>query len=58
VRSTDARRRKRDRPDGVTHAFHVILYKVDPSIDVLACNLLSKDDCRLALFDEMEERRP
>ncbi|WP_371054243.1 hypothetical protein, partial [Ralstonia pseudosolanacearum] len=30
VRGTDARSRKRDRPEGVTHGLHVILYKVDP----------------------------
>ena len=34
VRSTDARRRKRDRPDPVSHAFQVILYKVDPRVCV------------------------
>jgi hypothetical protein len=43
MRRADARSRKRDRPEGVTHAFQVILYKVDPSICVLARNLLSKD---------------
>ena len=58
VRSPDARRRKRHRPDGVTQSFQVILNKVDPSVCVLARNLLSKDDLRLALFDEMEERWP
>jgi len=44
MRRTDARRRKRDTPEGVTQGFHVSVYKVDPSIDSLACNLLSKDD--------------
>ncbi|CUX25631.1 hypothetical protein AGR5A_Cc20261 [Agrobacterium genomosp. 5 str. CFBP 6626] len=58
VRSTDARRRKRDRPDSVTHGFQVILYKVDPRVCVLTCNLLSKDDWRATLLDEVEERRP
>jgi len=53
VRSTDARRRKRDRPDGVIQGFQVSLYKVEPRICVLARNLLSKDDCRAALRDEM-----
>lgn len=53
VRGTDARRRKRDRPDGVIHGFHVILYKVDPSIRVVARNLLSKNNCRSALADEV-----
>jgi hypothetical protein len=58
MRSTDARRRKRDRPDPVSQAFQVILYKVDPRICVAARNLLSKDDCRAALADEVEEVRP
>jgi hypothetical protein len=34
------------------------LYKVDPRVCVLARNLLSKDDCRAALADEVEEGRP
>lgn len=42
----------------MTQAFHVSLYKVDPRIDVLARNLLSKDRCRHSLTDEMEEVRP
>jgi hypothetical protein len=54
VRRTDARRRKRDRPEGVTQGFHVIVYKVDPRISVLARNLLSKNDWRAALLNEME----
>jgi hypothetical protein len=53
VRRTDARSRERDTPKGVAHAFHVSVYKVDPSICVLACNLLSKDDWRLSLRDEV-----
>ncbi|MFC3470176.1 hypothetical protein ACFOHT_09945 [Massilia oculi] len=53
VRRTDARRRERDTPEGVTHGFQVSVYKVDPYIDVFARNLLSKDDWRLALRDEV-----
>nr|CUV57405.1 protein of unknown function [Ralstonia solanacearum] len=53
VRGTDARSRKRDRPDGVVHGFHVILYKVDPSVCALARNLLSKNNCRPALADKV-----
>jgi hypothetical protein len=34
------------------------LYKVDPSICVLARNLLSNDDCRAALVDEPEPGGP
>jgi hypothetical protein len=58
MRRTDARRRERDRPEGVTQGFQVIAYKVDPRVCVLACNLLSKDDCRAALFDEVMEVGP
>jgi hypothetical protein len=43
VRRTDARRRERDSPEGVTQGFQVSVYKVDPRIDVFARNLLSKD---------------
>jgi hypothetical protein len=34
------------------------LYKVDPRLCILACNLLSKDDWRPALFNEPMEARP
>jgi hypothetical protein len=34
------------------------LYKVEPRVCVLARNLFSKDDCRLALADEPMEVRP
>jgi hypothetical protein len=58
VRRTDARSRKRDTPEGVIQGFHVSVYKVDPRIDVLACNLLSKHSCRSELLDEPVPRRP
>lgn len=58
VRRADARRRKRDRPKGVTHGFHVSAYKVDPRVCVLARNLLSKDCWRIALRDEAGELGP
>jgi hypothetical protein len=58
VRRTDARRRERDTPEGVTHGFQVSVYKVDPRVDVLARNLFSNDDCRLALADEVPESGP
>jgi hypothetical protein len=58
VRRTDARRRERDRPDGITQGFQVNLYKVEPRLCSLACNLLSNDDCRLALLDEPMEVWP
>jgi hypothetical protein len=50
--------RERDRPEGVTQRFQVILYKVDPRVCVAARNLLSKDSCRAALADEVMEGRP
>ena len=58
MRGTDARRRERNRPDSVTQGFQVSLYKVDPRVCVFACNLLTKDDCRTALLDEVMEGWP
>jgi hypothetical protein len=58
VRSTDARSRERDRPEGVAQGFHVIVYKVDPRPNITTRNLLSKDDCRAALCDEVVPGRP
>jgi hypothetical protein len=58
VRRTDARRRKRNTPEGVTQAFHVSVYKVDPRVSVLARNLFSKDACREMLGDEVVEGGP
>jgi hypothetical protein len=34
------------------------VYKVDPRLNSFARNLLSKDDCRLALFDEVVKCGP
>jgi hypothetical protein len=58
VERTDPRSRERDTPEGVTHSFQVSLYKIDPFVGILARNLLSKDDCRPALFDEVMEGGP
>lgn len=58
VRSADARSRERDGPEGVAQSFQVSLYKVDPRPDVRACNLLTKDDWRAALLDEVVEGGP
>lgn len=58
VRRTDARRRKRDRPEGITQGFQVSVYKVEPALCVLACNLLTSDDSRTALVDEVVEVGP
>jgi hypothetical protein len=67
VRRTDARRRERDRCEGVTQGFQVSAYKVDPRVCVLARNLLAKKDWSAALLlaapfsvrtDEVVEVRP
>jgi hypothetical protein len=58
MRRTDARRRERHTPEGVTQGFQVSVYKVDPRLDSLACNLFSKDDWRPALGNEVVEGWP
>jgi len=58
MRRADARSAQICRPDGVARGFHVSTYKVEPTEAVLARNLLSKDDCRLALADEVVPMRP
>jgi hypothetical protein len=58
VRRTDARSAEIRRPEGVARSFQVSVYKVEPSESVLARNLLTHDDARVALFDEVMERRP
>jgi hypothetical protein len=58
VRGADARSAQICRPDGVARCFHVRLYSVEPSEAVLARNLLSKDDWRMALGDEAIELGP
>jgi hypothetical protein len=52
VRRTEARRRKRDTPEGVIQGFQVSLYKVDPRLCTFVCNLFASDDDRFALADE------
>jgi hypothetical protein len=58
VGRTEARSAGINRPEGVSRSFHVSLYKVEPSKAVFARNLFAKDDCRLALLDEIVEVRP
>jgi hypothetical protein len=58
MRRAEARSAQIGRPEGPARSFHVSAYKVEPSEAVFARNLLSKDDCRSALFDEMEESGP
>jgi len=58
VRRADARSANIARPDGVTRVFHVSVYKVEPSEAVFARNLLSKNDWRAALADEVGPHGP
>ena len=58
MRRTDARCRKRHKPEGVSHSFQVSLYKVEPCVSVTCCNLFAKDMLRSALADEVEEVGP
>ena len=54
MRSTDARSAQIRRPEGVARSFQVRRNKVEPPEAVRARNLLSKDDWRAALGDELE----
>jgi hypothetical protein len=56
VRTVEARSAQIRRPEGVILSFQVRRYKIDPLES--ARNLLSKDDCRAALFDEIEPDWP
>lgn len=58
MRSGDATSRKIGRRAGVVDGFQVIANTVEPFESSTLGNLLSKDDCRATLLDEMEERRP
>ncbi|MEO6147333.1 MAG: hypothetical protein ABIT70_09845 [Sulfuriferula sp.] len=58
VRCADARSRQTDRCKGVADSFQVILYKVEPAMPNCRFNLLTKDDWRIALADEVVERWP
>jgi len=54
----EARSSGSDRPAGVAIRFHVSANKVEPSSAVFRCNLLSKNDRKAALSDEVVGRRP
>jgi hypothetical protein len=58
VRSADARSRETRRPEGVTLVFQVSLNKVEPPVSNCCINLLSKDDWRAALRDEVVKDWP
>jgi hypothetical protein len=58
VRRADPRSAQIRSPDGVTRSFQVSVNSVEPLEAVRARNLLSKDDWRPALLDELEPRGP
>jgi hypothetical protein len=58
VRSADAVCSEYGVPAGVAFAFHVCENKVEPAVSNSCANLLSKDDRRAALADEVEPRGP
>jgi hypothetical protein len=58
VERADTTSRQTTRPDGVTFFFHVIANTVEPSVSNRCFNLLTKDDWRPALGNELEPDRP
>ena len=58
VRGANACRCKIRSPEGVTRSFQLSTYSVEPSECRFARNLLSKDRCRSALFNEPEPVGP
>jgi hypothetical protein len=54
----DTRSRDTDRPAGVSFTFQVRLNKVEPAVPNRCFNLLTKDNSRSALADEIEPRGP
>jgi hypothetical protein len=58
VRRPDARSAQIGGPDCISQCFQVRSYSGEPNAAILACNLLSKDNCRAALCDEAEEFWP
>jgi hypothetical protein len=58
VRRADARSRYTCRPAGVAFTFQIKLNNIEPSVVNRCFNLLTKDDSRAALADEIEPDRP
>jgi hypothetical protein len=58
VRCADARRAQIGSPEGIGQCFHFRTYSSEPRAAVSARNLLSKDDWRLAGFNEALEFWP
>ena len=58
MRSADPRSAQIGGPDGIAQCFQVSAYSGEPRPSIRARNLLSKDDWREALGDELAEDRP
>jgi hypothetical protein len=58
MRRADARSAQIAGPDFISQCFQVSSYSREPNAAILACNLLSKDNWRLALFNEISSVRP
>jgi hypothetical protein len=58
VRRTDARSAQIGGPNCISQCFHFSSYNVEPVPSVSTRNLLSKDDWRAALADEVAEDWP
>ena len=58
VRGADARRCKIGSPDGISERLQVSTYSGQPVSAIDARNLLSKEDCRAALGDELVKSGP
>jgi hypothetical protein len=58
VERADARSAQINRPDGVVRCLQISRNTIEPSKSIRARNLFTKDDCRAALADEAEPRRP
>jgi hypothetical protein len=58
VRRADARSAQIGGPDSIGHCFQVSSNSMEPFTSSLACNLLSKDNWRAALTDELGEDGP
>jgi hypothetical protein len=58
MRRTDARSAQIGTPDSISQRFQVSAYSGEPYAAILACNLLSKDNWRAALFNEASHLGP
>jgi hypothetical protein len=58
VRRADARSAQIGGPDGISQCFQVKTYSSEPLTSKRARNLLSNDDCRTALGDELTKSGP